>query len=144
MKNLELSTDPRVEPVFQGYPDVVRSKLLALRELVLETAKETEGISALEETLKWGEPSYLTSDGSTLRMDWKPKSPDQYAVYFKCTSQLVPTFRKVFPGTFQFEGNRAIVFQLDDEIPKDALQACIRAAFRYHKVKHLEDLGLQD
>ncbi len=47
-----------------------------LRHLVLETASETEGVNKLEETLKWGEPSYLTKNGSTIRMDWKKSKPD--------------------------------------------------------------------
>ena len=52
-----------------------------------------------EETLKWGEPSYLVKNGSTIRIDWKSKTPDQYAMYFKCTSKLVPVFRSLFKNT---------------------------------------------
>ncbi|UCS95928.1 DUF1801 domain-containing protein [Echinicola marina] len=114
-----------------------------LRELVIKTAKEIEGIDELEETLRWGEPSYICKKGSTLRMDWKAKSPDQYAMYFKCTSRLVETFKLVFEDKFQFEGKRAIVFQIDQKIPEKELKACIRAALSYHKVKQLDDLGIQ-
>lgn len=42
-----------------------------LRELVIETVEETESVSVLEETLKRGKPSFVTKNGSTLRMDWK-------------------------------------------------------------------------
>ena len=66
----------------------------------LETAKEIEEITKLEETLKWGEPCYITKTGSTLRMDWKAKTPTQYALYFKCTSRLVETFKLHFKNTF--------------------------------------------
>ena len=31
-----------------------------LRQLIFETAAATEVVGELEETLKWGEPSYLT------------------------------------------------------------------------------------
>lgn len=116
--------------------------MLFLRHLVIETAKATDGIEELEETLKWGEPSYLTKIGSTLRVDWKSKNPGQYAMYFKCTSRLVETFRVQFKHTFKFEGNRAIVFRLDDEVPTEALKLCIQAALTYHKVKHLPTLGI--
>lgn len=128
--------------VFDRYPDWAREKLLVLRELIVETAKEVEDISALEETLKWGEPSYLTKNGSTIRMDWKSKAPNQYALYFKCTSRLVETFKATFQNVFEFEGKRALVFQKDDTIPVEELKHCIRAALTYHKVKHLPSLGI--
>jgi hypothetical protein len=142
MGNLQITTNPEVQMVFDRYPDWAREKLLVLRELIVETAKETEDISTLEETLKWGEPSYLTKNGSTIRMDWKSKAPDQYALYFKCTSRLVETFKATFQNVFEFEGKRALVFQKDDTIPVEELKHCIRAALTYHKVKHLPSLGI--
>jgi hypothetical protein len=116
--------------------------MFALRELVLETAREIDGITNIEETLKWGEPSYLTKSGSTIRIAWKSKTPDQYAMYFKCTSRLVEVFKMIFTNRFDFEGNRAIVFQLNDKIPIEDLKYCIKAALTYHKVKHLPSLGI--
>ena len=142
MKRLEVITNPEVELVFANYPDVVRDKMIRLRKLVIETAKEIDGLSILEETLKWGEPSYLTKNGSTLRMDWKLKTPNQYAMYFKCTSRLVETFKMIFKNKFDFEGNRAIVLQIDGDIPEDELKDCIKTALTYHKVKHLPTLGI--
>src|SRR5690554_3643863 len=142
MGKLTLKTDPRVNDVFANYPDFVRDKLRHLRELVIQTAEETEGLTDLEETLKWGEPSFVTKNGSTLRMDWKKKTPDQYAMYFQCSSRLVDTFRIVFEDKFQFEGNRAIIFHLNQDIPKTELKECIKAALNYHKVKDLMTLGI--
>lgn len=142
MGKLVIKSDPEVSKVFADYPDSVREKMHFLRELVIETAEETEGIDELTETLKWGEPSYITKNGSTLRMDWKKKAPKQYAMYFQCTSRLVNTFRMVFEHQFQYEGKRAIVFELDQEIPVWELKACIKAALTYHKVKHLITLGI--
>jgi hypothetical protein len=142
MKNFEVKTNPEVELVFANYPDSVRNRMLAMRKLVVETAAELDEITELEETLKWGEPSYLTKNGSTIRMDWKSKSPNQYAMYFKCTSRLVETFKIVFNGTFNFEGKRAIIFQMEDQIPKEELKNCIKAALTYHKVKHMPRLGI--
>ncbi len=142
MKDLQIKINPEVKVVFDNYPDSVRNKMLALRELVLETAREIDGITNIEETLKWGEPSYLTKNGSTIRIDWKSKTPDQYAMYFKCTSRLVEVFKIIFKNRFDFEGNRAIVFQLNDIIPVEDLKYCIKAALTYHKVKHLPTLGM--
>ena len=96
MRNLQIKENPEVELVFNNYPDSVRNKMLNLRKLIIETAKEIDGVTKLEETLKWGEPSYLTKSGSTIRMDWKPKSPNQYAIYFQRTSRLMDTFKMIF------------------------------------------------
>ncbi len=46
----------------------MRRKTKRLRQLILDTASETEGVIALEDTLKSGEPSYLTLGGSTFRI----------------------------------------------------------------------------
>ncbi len=142
MSKVQIKTNPLVEEAFANYPDLVRDKMQTLRELVIETAEETGAVSILEETLRWGEPSFVTRDGSTLRMDWKPKKPNQYAMYFQCTSRLVDTFRMVFGNLFQYEDKRAIIFQLNEKIPVFELKACIKAALTYHKVKHLITLGI--
>jgi len=142
MIDLQINSNPSVKVVFENYPESVRAQLIVLRELVLESARELDGISSLEETLKWGEPSYLAKKGSTIRMDWKPKAPNQYAMYFKCTSRLVETFKVVYGDLFTYEGTRAIVFQLNEEVPIEELKQCIKAGLSYHKVKHLPTLGI--
>ena len=138
---MKLITDPKATAVFHNYPSTVQEKLRYLRTLVLKVAEELEGLEKLEETLKWGEPSYLTKYGSTVRMDWKVKKPDQFAIYFKCTSKLVPTFKLLYKDKFDFEGNRAIVFKIDDQIPEEELKHCISLALNYHKIKQLPLLG---
>ena len=142
MKDFKLNTSQNVKTVFDNYPETIKDKMLNLRELILETAKETEEVLELEETLKWGEPSYIAKHGSTLRIDWKKKTPNQYAMYFNCSSQLVATFRIVFKQTFDFEGNRALVFQINEPLPENELKQCVKAALRYHKIKKLQLLGL--
>ncbi len=142
MNNLQINSNPEVEKVFDNYPKSVLTKMLHLRKLILETANEIEYIQHIEETLKWGEPSYLVKKGSTIRIDWKKKTPNQYAMYFKCTSKLVPTFRTVYKNTFTFEDNRAIIFQLNDFLPETELKKCISIALTYHSVKQLPFLGL--
>ena len=96
--------NPDVARVFDRYPEPMRKKLLHLRQIILDTASETEGVNELEETLKWGEPSYLTEGGSTVRIGWKKRAPEQYAIYFNCNTSLVDTFRGVYGNTFNFEG----------------------------------------
>lgn len=142
MSKLEVMTNPAVESVFRNYPPAVRKKIENLRSLILEVANELDEVSSLEETLKWGEPSYLTKHGSTIRIDWKKKSPNLYAMYFQCTSKLVPTFKALYHGLFKFDGNRAIIFDMEEEILRQELMKCIAAGLRYHKLKHLPMLGM--
>jgi hypothetical protein len=139
---INIKTSPEVEKLISSYPENVRKKLFNLRSLILETAEEIDGIEEIEESLKWGEPSYKTNIGSPIRFDWKEKSPEQYALYFNCQSKLVPTFRLVHGDTLDFEGDRAIILQLDDEIPETEIKECLAAALTYHEVKHKEMLGL--
>ncbi|MFL2079686.1 hypothetical protein [Marinilactibacillus psychrotolerans] len=68
-----MNTD--VKNILGNYPDWAQKKLLFIRELILEVASEINGTPEVEETLKWGEPSYLTEQGSTIRMDWKKAAP---------------------------------------------------------------------
>jgi len=139
---MEFIESEKVSPLLKSYPPETREKLEQLRQLILDTAKETEEVNKLVETTKWGEPSYVTKTGSTIRMDWKQKTPDKYYLYFICTSELVNTFQMMVGDELQFEGNRAIALDLKEEIPSDALKRCISLALRYHKVKHLPMLGV--
>jgi hypothetical protein len=119
----------------------MRPKLLYLRQLILDTAASIADIEEIEETLKWGEPSYLTAKpkiGSTVRIAWKEAKPDQYSMFFKCTANLVPAFRERFPSTFSYSGDRSIDFHLDDDVPTEELRQCIALALTYHRNKNLQ------
>ena len=126
--------NPAVAQVFDAYPPGIRRRLLELRQLIFETAAATAGVGKLEETLKWGEPAYVTpsKSGSTIRINWKRSSPAQYALCFICHTNLVETFRMLFPNDFTYDGNRAIIFHHAEPLPADALAFCIAAALTYH------------
>ena len=124
-----------VKQKFNSYPEHIKPKMMKLRNLIYEVAKTTDGVGELEETLKWGEPAYLTSkpkSGTTIRIDWKPKTPDQIGMYVNCNTNLIGTFRSLFNDELKFDGNRAIVFPVKKPIPKKQLTVCIKMALRYH------------
>jgi hypothetical protein len=128
------NSDPAVEAVFDAYPKPVKGKLLALRRLILDTAKATKGVGLVEETLKWGQPSYLTPEtrsGSTVRIDQVKPEPGQYAVYFHCQTNLVETFRELYPE-LRYGGNRCILLKADEKVPEAALRHCVALALTYH------------
>jgi len=128
-------SDPAVDAVFDTYPTPLKTRLLALRRLIFETARTTAGVGALQETLKWGQPSYLTTatkSGSTVRIDQVKSAPDCYAIYFHCQTDLVATFRDLYPTEFTYGGNRSILFNANDKLPEPALRHCIALALTYH------------
>ncbi|MDI1264071.1 MAG: DUF1801 domain-containing protein, partial [bacterium] len=123
-----------VDAVFSAYPASVKSKLQVLRRLIFDTAKSTKGVGPLDEALKWGQPSYLTSEsksGSTVRIDQVKAEPGQYAVYFHCQTDLVETFRELYPK-LRFGGNRCILLDAKDELPEAELRHCVALALTYH------------
>lgn len=127
-----------VAGVFDGYPPRVRQPLLAVRALIFDTALTTPGVGALTETLKWGEPAYLTEatgSGSTIRLGWSARTPERCAVFFNCKTSLIPTFRAAFSDVLAFEGNRAIVFPVDKPLAVEPLAMCVATALTYHLKK---------
>jgi hypothetical protein len=128
-------SSPAVSAVFSSYPKPVKAKLLALRRLIFDTAAATEGVGKLRETLKWGQPSYLTPEsksGSTIRIDRIKSSASQYAVYFHCQTDLVETFRELYPKEFTYGSNRSIILDADKKIAEPALRHCVALALTYH------------
>jgi hypothetical protein len=132
--------NPTVKEKFNNYPTHVFTALNTIRELIYSTAKQ-DGISELTETLKWGEPSYVSNIGSTIRFDWKTKAPDQYCIYFNCKTTLIETFKEVYDDIFKYDGNRALIFSLEEDVPTQALIHCLSMSLRYKKIKHLPLLG---
>lgn len=135
MAQREPFKDRDVEAVFANYPPDVRARLLRLRQLIFDTAASIAGVGPLEETLRWGEPSYLTTQsksGSMVRIHWKPSDGDYYRVYFHCQTNLVATFRALYPIELQYDGNRSIALPRRDAAPIDALRHCITLALTYH------------
>ncbi len=129
---------PDVAKTFDSYPPSMRKKLMALRTLILEVAAQTAGVGPLEESLKWGEPAFVTAaskSGSTIRIAWKTARPTQYAMYFNCQTPLVDSFKTMFPTALKFEGNRALVFDESDDVPVEALRICVAMALTYHAKK---------
>jgi hypothetical protein len=128
-------SDPAVDAIFSAYPGPIRAKLLALRRLIFDTAKATSGVGAIKETLKWGQPSYLTAEtksGSTIRIDRVKSAANRYAVYFHCQTDLVETFRELYPTELSYGGNRSILLNAEDELPEPALRHCVALALTYH------------
>jgi len=84
-----------------------------------------------------GQLSYLTGEsksGSTIRIDRVKSVGDQVAVYFHCQTNLVETFRELYPE-LSYSGNRAIVLDASKKLPEEELRHCVALALTYHRSK---------
>ncbi len=112
--------------------------MLSVRERILELAQSRSDIGPLTETLKWGEPSYLPKTariGTTVRLGYSSKRPNQWGVFVSCQTTLVDAYRGLFADELRFDGNRGIIFGADEEPPLNTLDTCIEMALTYHLSK---------
>ncbi len=132
--------DTAIKAHFDTYPENARARLMQLRAFIYELAEQLTS-NTVEESLKWGEPSYRVKSGSPIRMDWKQKTPDHYYLFFHCQTKLVDTFRELYGEQLRFEGNRAIVLPLTQPLPEAPIRHCLTLALTYQQRKHLPLLG---
>lgn len=126
----------RVAAVVNNYPEVAQKQFHNIREKIFAAARSNADIGPLTETLKWGEPSYLTEvskSGSTIRVAWKPKNPNTIGLYLNCQTTLLETMRLNYPVAFTYQGNRALLMPLNKPLPDEALGFCIELALTYHR-----------
>ena len=118
-----------------GFPQALTEKLIQLRGLVLDVARDDPAIGSLEETLKWGEPAFLTTatgSGTTVRIHRHKRSTDTYALFVHCQTDLIDRYRHLYKDRLTFDGNRALLFAVRDALPVDVLRHCIAMALTYH------------
>ncbi len=126
-KHASENPNRRVIEVFESAPEPERTGLLRLRDRIFELA-EHDGL-AVEETLKWGQPSYRAPEGSPLRLG-RPKTGG-FAIYAHCATTLIADYAALVPGA-RIEGNRAVHFKDVEELEEQPIDLLIRAAFAYH------------
>ncbi len=129
----EIEADVRA--VFEAFPQAPRTHLLALRRLIFETAASTPAAGALTETLKWGEPAYLTSatkSGTPIRIGWKARAPETASLFVSCQTSLIEDWRARYEQRLTFVGNREIALPLSAPLPRAELGHCIAMALTYH------------
>ena len=127
--------DETVQSVFEAYEPSVREPLLALRELIFETAEQTDRCGRVLECLKWGQPAYLTENpksGTTIRIDAIKNVPNGYGIYFHCQTRLISTLRDQYENMLAFDGNRAIRLAADNPPSDEIIKHCLAMALTYH------------
>lgn len=124
---------------YLDYPKNILTHLIKLRSIILDEAKSLKDVGPIEEALRWGQPSFMTTktkSGSTIRIGTYKKSNDKVAIYFHCQTNLVRIFRLKFSEILDFEGNRAIILNMNKPILESEIRECVGLALRYHLIKN--------
>ncbi len=127
---------PAIQPVFGRYAPDVREGLTRLRDLILDVAEE-EDAGPLEETLKWGQPSYLTTrskSGTTIRIDGDKTDEAAFALFVNCQTSLVEDWKDRFEH-YTYGGNRSVHFRSAEDLKRPELRTMIAEALTYHRRK---------
>ncbi|GMO11621.1 DUF1801 domain-containing protein [Bradyrhizobium sp. TM233] len=123
-----------VDRAFAALPAAIGKRLLQVRELIFATAAAHDEVGKLTETLKWGEPAYLTDEsgsGSTIRLG-RLKDSDHAAILFNCKTTLVDSFRERFGDQFEYRQTRALLLPVAGKLPRQPLTICLSLALTYH------------
>jgi hypothetical protein len=126
---------------FKNQSTEMKTALMSLRDLVLDTVRTTEGVGPIEEALRWDQLSFITAQtksGSTIRIDALRGDANKYALYVHCQSGLVDEFRNRYPKQMTYVDQRNIVFTLGQPLPLAELKHCISLALTYHLRKKME------
>ena len=102
-----------------------------LKHLIASVAADNPRIGPLEESLKWGQPSFTPKKrnvGSSVRI--QENDDGSHSLMFICHTNLVGQFRELYGDQLDFDGNRAIHLR-EDDLESDALKHCISMALTY-------------
>ncbi len=122
---------PSVQEVYDSYSEPLKRLFGEVRNLILAIGRETAVVGPLSETLRWGQPSFLTEEtgsGTTIRVDRFDN--DALAVFVNCQTTLISDARTYFPE-LTFSKNRAIVLGVNEEVPYAQLSAFLELALTY-------------
>ncbi|RLJ60362.1 hypothetical protein BCF46_0560 [Litoreibacter meonggei] len=120
-----------VAKAFAAMPDGIADILRKARLDILRIASTAEGIGPLTETLKRGEPAYLTNapkTGTTLRLGL---IGGRAAVMVPCSTTILEDARAVFGELPEFSGKRGVILGGEQQV----FDYIVNAALSYHMRK---------
>lgn len=122
---------PAARDAFAAFPQPARDRLTDVRTLIYDIAA-TLPVGQIEESTKWGQPSYATPDtkaATPIRLGLT-KSGDP-AIFTHCQSTVMSDFRALAPPDMVFDGNRALHLPADQPLDPNTIAPLIRAALTY-------------
>ncbi len=128
---------PNVANVLDACPPVARAHLTELRALILTIAAGLPESGRITETLKWGQPAYLTQQtksGTTIRLSWD-EAGTRLSLLVHCQTSLVDEWRAHYSDQLTFVGTREISIPTDSPLSLAPLKHCVAMALTYHSRK---------
>lgn len=118
----------QVQAVLDNMPPQMRKGAIALRHLIYDTAAQL-GQNPPQESLKWGQPSYVSTQGTPLRI--AASKHGAFGLFAHCQSTVISEFAQIFGNDFAIQGNREVSFANVADIQPDKLKQLIVHALTY-------------
>ncbi|MEP5732549.1 MAG: hypothetical protein ABJL67_24625 [Sulfitobacter sp.] len=125
--------------IIAHWSDPAQQAVWICRTLFHQISTERD-IGPLDETLKWGQPSWRPvrpRTGSTLRMGWRQADADHLAFFVDCKTNLAAQMQDIYPDVFQNDGKRALLLPLSRPFAEQAVAHLAELTFTYHQRKRV-------
>lgn len=121
-----------VAKAFDDFEPKVGAALLELRELVFVVAAEIDRLAGVEESLKWGQPSYAPKPktGTPIRLGLTKSGDPTLLVH--CQTSLVADLEADNAHGLRTTDNRAVILPEHGVMDHPGLRGFVRAALTYH------------
>ena len=125
--------DEKMAGVFEAFEPDARASLLAVRGVIFDLAGEMADVEGVEESLKWGQPSYVPrpKTGTPIRLGLTKS--DTPAIFVHCQTTLVSDLASDNAYGLETIDNRAVVLPSGDLAGHPGLRGFVRAALMYHR-----------
>ena len=116
------------------YPADVADKLLLLKSYIYEQAQLNPKIGKIEESFKWGNLSYVSENrsGTPIRIASEKKPFGFIGLYVNCSTTVISDIKLIYGDRFLYDGNRALLFAKDDQLPEEEIRHVIDLILGYH------------
>ena len=122
---------PEIEAAFQGFDESARDQLLAFREMIFEIGASLDMVSRVEESLKWGQPSYAPAPKTGTPIRLGQSKSGEATLFVHCQTTLVGDLASLGGHDLRTVDNRAVVLPKDLTTSPELL-TFVRAALTYH------------
>ena len=122
----------RMAPVFGAFDPEARAALEGLREMIFDVATGLTEVTGVEESLKWGQPSYAPKPKTGTPIRLGVTKGGEATLFVHCQTTLVSDLEADNAHGLRTIDNRAVVLPLEGVADHPGLRGFVRAALTYH------------